>query len=79
MTLSLTHDPEADAIYIYLRNVPYAYGKNLDDERRVDYGEDRQPRGIELLSVSFGVNMDDLPEQAAITRLLEEHGIKVFA
>ena len=40
---------------------------------------DGAPIGVELLCVSDGVNVDDLPEQVTIGRLLEEHRIKVFA
>ena len=77
--MRLEHDPDADAIYIHLRDLPYAFGEDLDHERRIDYAADGQPIGVELLCVSQGVNVDDLPEKEAITRLLEEHNIKVFA
>ena len=73
------HDREADAVYIYLSDNPYVYGKELDDERRIDYSEDDIPIGIELLCVSKGVNPDDLPDQEKITELLERSNIKVFA
>ena len=79
MATSLTHDQEADAIYITLRDLPYAYGEDIDHERRVDYAADGEPIGVELLCVSDGVNVDDLPEPVTIGRLLEEHRIKVFA
>ena len=77
--MRLTHDPEADAAYIYLRDVPYAFGHNLDSERRIDYASDEQPMGIELLGVSHGVNLDDLPERDAVAQLLARHRITVFA
>ena len=31
------YDKEADAIYIYLSDDKYAYGKDIDRERRIDY------------------------------------------
>jgi hypothetical protein len=34
---------------------------------------------VELFCDSKGVDVDDLPEKEAITRLLEERNIKVFA
>lgn len=73
------HDREADATYIWLRDLPYAFGVDLDHSRRIDYADDQRPIGIELLNVSKGVNVDDLPEQSTVTRLLEAHGIRVLA
>jgi len=77
--LRFAYDPKADAIYIWLRDVPSAFGENLDHARRVDYAADRQPIGVELLNASKGVDLDDLPEQAAVEKLLEEHRIQVYA
>lgn len=77
--MKFSYDDKADAVYIRLRAVPYAHGEDLDAVRRVDFGADGQPIGVELLYVSEGVNVDDLPEQAMIGRLLEEHNIKVLA
>ncbi len=75
----LEYDNGADAVYIYLRDVPYAYGTDLDDERRIDYGPDGAPRGIELLSVSHGVNLDGLPQRDVIAALLESENLLVLA
>jgi uncharacterized protein YuzE len=77
--MRLKYDPEADAVYIYLSDGQYAYGKDLDSQRRVDYDADSTPIGIELLCVSRGVNPDDLPEQGKITEMLAKKHIKVFA
>ena len=77
--MRIKYDPEADAVYIYLHNKPYSYGKELDKERRIDYAADGTPIGIELLAVSKGVNVDDLPQQDKIVTLLEGKNIKVFA
>ncbi len=77
--MRLEYDKEADAIYIYFSDAPYAYGKDLDDLRRVDYDAEGNPRGVELLCVSEGVNVDDLPNSSEIERLLGDKGIKVFA
>ncbi len=71
------HDEEADALYIKLRDVPYAGGHDLDDSRRVDLGPDPQPRGIELLNVSHGVRTAGLPHEAEVSDLLRTHGIPV--
>ncbi len=73
------HDPDADAIYIQLIDAPVAYTRALDDDRIIDYAADHQPRGVELLGVSHGVNLDAVPARHAIDRLLQDHNIKVFA
>jgi uncharacterized protein YuzE len=73
------HDPEADAVYITLRDVPYAGGHDLDDSRRVDFGPDQKPRGIELLNVSYGVRTEGLPRAAEVAELLRAHGIPLAA
>jgi uncharacterized protein YuzE len=77
--MKLRYDKKADAVYILLSDKPYAYGKDLDDERRVDYDPDGNPRGIELLCVSTGVFTDDLPEREKVEKMLGEKGIKVYA
>jgi uncharacterized protein YuzE len=76
---TIEYDREADAVYVQLRDEPYARGEDLDDSRRIDYGADGQPIGIELLNVSLGVNTDKLPAAREISRLLETNDIKVYA
>jgi uncharacterized protein YuzE len=77
--MKLRYDKKADAVYILLSDKPYTYGKDLDDERRVDYDAEGNPRGIELLCVSTGVFTDDLPEMEKVEKMLGEKGIKVYA
>jgi len=77
--MELKYDRAADAIYIKLSNMPYAYGKDLDDLRRIDYDANGEPRGVELLCVSGGVITNDLPHRGEIERLLEKYNIKLFA
>lgn len=77
--MTIKYDRDVEAVYIRLSDAPYAYGKDLDDSRRVDYDRDGRPVGIELLNVDLGVNLDDLPERSAVGKLLDEHHIKVFA
>jgi uncharacterized protein YuzE len=77
--MKLKYDRMADAIYIKLSDAPYAYGKDLDDLRRIDYDADGNPRGIELLCVSIGVITDDLPYRSEVERMLGDKGIKVYA
>lgn len=79
MVINYEHSPTADAIYIRLSDQPYAYGRDLDDDRRIDYAESGEVVGIELLGVSEGVNLDALPFQSMIGRILEEHAIPIYA
>ncbi len=73
------YDEEADAVYIRLSDKDYAYGEELDPERRIDYAVDGTPVGVELLCVSTGVDVRDLPEREPIARLLASHRIRVLA
>ena len=77
--MKVRYDKQADAIYILLSEKPYAYGKDLDEERRIDYDAAGNPRGVELLCVSTGVITNDLPNRAEIERTLGSKGIKVYA
>jgi len=77
--MKMRYDKKADAIYIHLSNVPYAYGKDLDEERRIDYDAKGNPMGIELLCVSKGVITDDLPNRKEIEKMLGGRGVKVYA
>ncbi len=72
------HGKQADAIYIYLPDNPYAHGKDLDDERRIDYDSDDVPVGIELLCVSQGVNLDSLPYADEVSAILKARGIRAY-
>lgn len=76
----LEYDREADAVYVTLREATYAYGEDLDPERRIDYDAQGEPIGIEFLNVSKGVNPDDLPYGETVAELLAAHPeIPVFA
>jgi uncharacterized protein YuzE len=76
----MTYKADADAAYIYLREgVPITYAKNLDGSRLIDYADDGEPVGIELLDVSEGVVLDDLPQRDVIAALLEAQHIPIFA
>lgn len=77
--MKIKYDKQADAIYIRFSDAPYAYGKDLDKERRVDYDANGEVRGVELLCISSGVITDNLPQRSEIERLLGEHGIKIYA
>ena len=76
--MKFKHDTQADAVYIYLSDKPYAYGKDLDDERRIDYASDNTPVGVELLCASDGVNLDSLPHIDEVAKALEAEGIRIY-
>lgn len=76
----MTYNREADAADIYLQEgISVARTKNLDGVRLIDYADSSEPVGIELLDVSAGVNLDDLPSRDVIATLLEKQHIKIFA
>lgn len=76
--MEFKHDTQADAIYISLSDKPYAYGRDLDDERRIDYASYNTPIGVELLCVSKGVNLYGLPRKDEIAEILEHNGIRAY-
>lgn len=77
--MKIKYDRTADAVYIYLNDKKYAYGKDLDDSRRIDYDTDGTPIGIEVLNVTKGVNTDNFPDQEKVIKLLEGKKIRIFA
>ena len=76
--LRVESDPQADAVYIHLRDVPVSFTRELDDRCYVDYGADDQPVGIDLLSVSHGVEVSRLPYSSDIARVVECLGLKIW-
>ena len=72
-------DPEIQALYIYLSDAPVAFTKALDDGRIIDYDQDNQPRGVELLNVDLGVRLDGLPKKDEVARVLRECHIPLTA
>jgi uncharacterized protein YuzE len=76
--MKIKHDAEADAVYVYLSDKPYAFGTELDDERRIDRTADNTPIGIELLDVSYGVNLTNLPCSQELINALASKGIKCY-
>lgn len=74
----IQYDREADSIYIKLKQGRYAYGKDLDDLRRVDYDAKDSAIGIELLCVSHGIDTADLPRRHEVEELLAAQSFKVL-
>ncbi len=78
MIIKLTWYSGSDAVYIELSDKPFAYGKELDDKRHIDFAADHTPIGVELMNISSGVETTNLPEQKAIEDALDSRNIKVF-
>jgi uncharacterized protein YuzE len=65
--MQVQYDPEADAIYVRLRESEGSIRTERVDERRmVDYNAGGDVVGVELLSVSRGVDLTGLPEASRI-------------
>ena len=74
--MEVTHDKKIDAIYLKFVDRPYAYGKDLDEERRIDFDINGVPIGVELHCISNGVNLDGLPKANEIGQALGRGGVK---
>ena len=76
--MRINHDIQADALYIQLTSEPYAYGRDLDEWRRIDYSADGFPVGIEILNVSEGVNVGGLPNSREVAKAIESKGLTAY-
>jgi uncharacterized protein YuzE len=70
--MHIEYDVEADALYITLKEAPYAYGRDLDDSRRIDYAADGIPVGVEILFPSQGIDLAGLPLDERTRKDLED-------
>jgi uncharacterized protein YuzE len=78
--LQIEHDAEADAIYVTLSRQDVARTVEVrpgDVNRMVDYAADDDVVGVELLSVSHGVDLTGVPQAAQIAAALRARGIHV--
>ena len=73
------YDKDADSVYILINDLPYAYSKEVDESRFIDYAKDGTVIGVELLYVSGGVETSGLPHASDLDILLDQHGVKVYA
>ena len=76
--LKVESDPQADAIYVYLSDQPVEYTKEIDKSRYVDFGVTGNPIGIDLLGVSGGVDLEDLPQADEVGKILMGLGIRIL-
>ena len=75
------YDPDAEAIYVYLRDAKPARTVAIDDFRNVDYAEDGAPVGVEFLDVGGGIDLHDVPFARRVEQLITDLnlGVPVFA
>ena len=75
------YDPEADAIYVYLKKAPAARTVAIDDLRNVDYAKDGAVVGVEFLDVTGGIDLHDVPFARRVEELISDLnlGIPIFA
>lgn len=76
-----THDPDADALYVYLNEGDVQRSKTVGDLRVIDYSSDGGVIGVEFIGVSGGIDLSDLPFHNEVEKLIGELGlgIKIFA
>lgn len=74
--LDAKYDPVADAVWITLNTGAYDETRELDSRHLKDIAADGTVLQVELLDVSDGVDLTDLPEADAIAAALERAGIR---
>ena len=75
---TLLHHHAADAVVIVFSDEPVGWSRQLDPDRRVDYGEDGRVVAVAFERVSWGVELRELPARPLIARLLGEHCIRTI-
>ena len=75
------YDPDADAIYVYLRDAKVVKTVAIDDFRNIDYDGEGRVVGVEFLDVSGGIDLHYVPQADRVGQLIGDLnlGIRVFA
>jgi uncharacterized protein YuzE len=75
------YDPDADAIYVYLRDARPVKTVAIDDFRNIDYDGEGRVVGVEFLDVGGGIDLHDVPFAHRVGQLISDLnlGIRVFA
>jgi uncharacterized protein YuzE len=69
--VEIRYDPEADAVFVELReHGSHTTGTRLDERRIVHYSDDGEPVAVELLFVSEGIDCAGLPKADGIREAL---------
>ncbi len=80
MNMDLKYSPRADALYVRFTDRPVAYSEDISRngyyQRGVDYDDDDEPVGVELLNVSKGVDLTGVPHADEIAQRLDELKIR---
>lgn len=77
--MSFSYDPEADAVAFWFNDRKADYAEELDHRRNLIYAEDDSVIGLELLSVSKGVDLGGLPHAEELAEHLKRHKIRLLA
>ncbi len=77
MLPEVTYDEHADALYVKFLDAPIARTHEVDDLRLVDHAASGEVVGVELLGVSDGIDLHDLPRAADLERLIRESGLSL--
>jgi uncharacterized protein YuzE len=75
----VTHDDEADALYVYLTGSEVAETRNFGDLRMVDYASDGTIVGIEFLGVSNGIDLNQIPHRSIVAAAIASSGLPLHA
>lgn len=69
--MQVRYDPEADAVYVDLREAQgRVRSRRIDEQRVLDYDERGDLVGVEFLFVSRGLSLDGLPEAQRIAEAM---------
>ncbi len=77
-----TYDPEADILYVQLRDGEEPDSqKFLDDLRILDYSAGGALVGVEFVHASAGIDLTDVPSAQHVESLIGQsgHSFKIFA
>lgn len=76
--MTYEYDYDSDCAYVRFSAAEHHHSVEIDVTRFVDYAEDGSVIGIELLYVSGGVDVTDLPCAEAVAAELQAHGVKIM-
>jgi uncharacterized protein YuzE len=76
-SVRVKYDPVADAAWVFLRDGTFAETRELDPWRLIDVDPEGTPLRVELLTVSRGVDITDLPEAKQVAEALQHAGIAI--
>ena len=66
--MKINYSQEVDTLYIELSDKPYHHSTRLDAHRCVDYSDDGDMIGIEIMRASVHFSLDDIPNREKIFR-----------